>query len=277
MDLDILDPSSIHSEQPFGLGSLNEQGSLLENEFFLPGQNDPSYFIKDFNNRQEKKDQIHMSKGTTTLGFMYQGGVLIAVDSRATMGPYISSGTVKKVIEINQYLLGTMAGGAADCAFWERELGRQCRVYELKNKERISVAAASKILGNILYYYRGYGLSVGTMIAGWDKSGPNLFYVDNDGTRLQGNKFSVGSGSLYAYSILDSGYRWDLTDEEAYELGRRAIFHATHRDAASGGVINVYHIRQDGWHKISSQDNNELFWNQPGYQPVGSGAGEFYI
>lgn len=32
---------------------------------------------------------------------------------------------MKKVIEINPYLLGTMAGGAADCQFWERNLGRQ--------------------------------------------------------------------------------------------------------------------------------------------------------
>jgi hypothetical protein len=27
--------------------------------------------------------------GTTTLGFIFQGGVIIAVDSRATMGSYI--------------------------------------------------------------------------------------------------------------------------------------------------------------------------------------------
>lgn len=42
-----------------------------------------------------------------------------------------------------------MAGGAADCSYWERELGRQCRLWELENKERISVAAASKLLANI--------------------------------------------------------------------------------------------------------------------------------
>jgi len=82
---------------------------------------------------------------------------------------------VKKVIEINPYLLGTMAGGAADCSFWERELGRQCALYELKNKERISVAAASKILSNTVYYYKGMGLSMGTMITGWDKTVRKLF------------------------------------------------------------------------------------------------------
>merc|ERR1719217_1055707 len=107
--------------------------------------------------------------GTTTLGFIFQGGVLIAVDSRASMGSYIGSQSVKKVIEINEYLLGTMAGGAADCSFWERNLARQCRMFELRHGERISVASAAKLLANTMWYYRGYGLSMGTMIAGYDK------------------------------------------------------------------------------------------------------------
>mgnify|MGYP000586453454 CR=1 FL=1 len=65
-----------------------------------------------------------------------------------------------KIIEINPYLLGTMAGGAADCQYWERNLGVQCRLYELRNKERISVAAASKLLLNTIARYKGYGLSM---------------------------------------------------------------------------------------------------------------------
>ena len=39
----------------------------------------------------------------------------------------LASQTVKKVIEINPYLLGTMAGGAADCSYWERVLAKHCR------------------------------------------------------------------------------------------------------------------------------------------------------
>ncbi|CBI29016.3 unnamed protein product, partial [Vitis vinifera] len=35
-------------------------------------------------------------------------------DSRASMGGYISSQSVKKIIEINSYMLGTMAGRAAE-------------------------------------------------------------------------------------------------------------------------------------------------------------------
>lgn len=67
--------------------------------------------------------------------------------------------------------------------------------------------------------------------------GPALYYVDSEGSRTKGNVFSVGSGSVYAYGVLDAGYRPDLTDEEAYELARRSIYHATFRDSYSGGLI----------------------------------------
>lgn len=207
-----------------------------------------------------KPVNMHFAHGTTTLGFKYKNGVILAVDSRATGGMFIYSGTVKKIIEINQFLLGTMAGGAADCIYWERVLSKQCRLYELRNRERISVAAASKLLSNIAYNYKGMGLSMGVMIAGFDKRGPGLYYVDSDGSRSDGEVFSVGSGSIYAYGVLDKGYKYDLEDEEAYDLGRRAIYHATFRDAASGGIVQVYHMTKDGFKVISRDDCKDLHY-----------------
>ncbi len=56
---------------------------------------------------------IKLAHGTTTLAFRFQGGIIVCTDSRATAGNWIASQTVKKVIEINNCLLGTMAGGAA--------------------------------------------------------------------------------------------------------------------------------------------------------------------
>ncbi|XP_076628363.1 proteasome beta5 subunit [Colletes latitarsis] len=204
--------------------------------------------------------KIKFDHGTTTLGFQYKGGIILAVDSRSTAGEFIGSSTMKKIVEINDYLLGTLAGGAADCLYWDRVLAKECRMYELRNRERISIAAASKLLSNMVYQYKGMGLSMGVMLAGWDKRGPGLYYVDSQGTRTPGKVFSVGSGSVYAFGTLDSGYKWDLSDEEAYELGRRSIYHATHRDAYSGGIIRVYHMKSTGWVHISDEDCKDLYY-----------------
>lgn len=44
------------------------------------------------------------------------------------------------------------------------------------------------------------------------------------------------------------------------ELGRRSIYHATHRDAYSGGIIRVYHIKPTGWVNISNEDCMDLHY-----------------
>ena len=190
---------------------------------------------------------MDFNKGTTTLAFKFQGGVLIAVDSRASMGSFNNSELVRKVIEINDQMLGTMAGGAADCQFWEAKVGNYCREYELKFGEKLSTAAASKYLANICYQYRskkinfankkGSGLSMGCMFAGNDSTGQHLYYIDNEGNRIKGDLFSVGSGSTFAYGILDTHYRFDLTIDEAVQLGKHAIAMAVHLDAGSGGLV----------------------------------------
>ncbi|XP_036861104.1 proteasome subunit beta type-8 isoform X1 [Manis javanica] len=234
--------------------------SMRSPELALPRGMQPTEFLKSLGGNGEKNGKIEMAHGTTTLAFKFQHGVIVAVDSRATSRNYISTIRMNKVIEINPYLLGTMSGCAADCQYWERLLAKECRLYYLRNGERISVSAASKLLSNMMCQYRSLGLSMGSMICGWDKKGPGLYYVDDYGTRLSGNMFSTGSGNTFAYGVMDSSYRPNLSCEEAYDLGRRAIVHATHRDNYSGGVVNMYHMKQDGWVKVESTDVSDLMY-----------------
>jgi len=78
----------------------------------LPSQ--PSAFLRATTDDHANPNcPIKLAHGTTTLAFRFQGGIIVATDSRATAGNWIASQTVKKVIEINSTLLGTMAGGAA--------------------------------------------------------------------------------------------------------------------------------------------------------------------
>ena len=71
-----------------------------------------------------------------------------------------------------------------------------------------------------------------------------------------------------------------MSVEEAQQLGRRAIYHATFRDSFSGGVVNckmanilykyvillslslfvVYHIKEDGWVKVSQTNVADLHY-----------------
>ena len=203
---------------------------------------------------------IEFAHGTTTLSFSFQGGIVAAVDSRATLGSFVGSKTTQKVLPINSHVLGTMAGGAADCMYWIRKMRCEAALYKLTEGRRMPVAQCARMLSNCLYANRGLGLSIGTMIMGFDDTSitPKIFYVDDTGVHLEGDMFAVGSGSTLALGILDSERRFDMSEEEAVALGIKAIRHATFRDAYSGGFINVYLISRDGWKRVFCEDLDRL-------------------
>lgn len=215
---------------------------------------------------------IQFAHGTTTLAFIYQGGIIIAVDSRASLGTFIGSKTTQKVLPIQTHLLGTMAGGAADCMIWIRKIRSESMYYEMMHPQQrhMSVTAASQILANALYQHRSWNLSIGTMMIGYDDNDttgsvpvPKIYYMDNTGMRIRGDCFAVGSGSVLALGILDNNERnrYTMTRDEAIALGIKAIRHATARDAYSGGYINVFHMdAKNGYEHVFAQDldANEL-------------------
>ncbi|XP_017107083.2 proteasome subunit beta type-5 [Drosophila bipectinata] len=204
------------------------------------------------------KVDMDFHHGTTTLAFIYQGGIVMCVDSRATAGGYIGSHGMKKVVPISDYMLSTIAGGAADCTYWDRVLTREVRLYELRHKQRMSVRSAARFLGNIGYQYRGMGLSMNIILAGWTDDGPSLAYVDSNGLSVVGKLFAAGSGSKCALGLLDSEHRYEMSDEEAYDLAFRAIYHSSSRDSYTGGVVNCYHLNKKKWKLVASKDSEEL-------------------
>uniref|UniRef100_A0A3B5LK13 Proteasome subunit beta n=1 Tax=Xiphophorus couchianus TaxID=32473 RepID=A0A3B5LK13_9TELE len=186
-----------------------------------------------------------MAHGTTTLAFMFQGGVLAAADTRSSCSGLVACPASQKILPIHSHLVGTTSGTSADCALWKRILSRELRLYQLRYGRRLSTRGAAKLLSHMLHPFKGTELCVAATLCGWD--GGDLFYVCSDGTRLEGSLFSVGSGSPYAYSILDQGVWWGLTVEEATSIAREAVYRATHRDAYSGNFVDVYHVTSKGW------------------------------
>ncbi|XP_034768864.2 proteasome subunit beta type-11b [Acipenser ruthenus] len=197
---------------------------------------------------------FELAHGTTTLSFKFQGGVIAAADTRSSCAGYVECPTAEKVIPIHSHLVGTTSGTSADCMLWKRILSRECRLYQLRNKVPLTVKGTAKLLSAALSPFKGTELCVAATLCGWDRTGPSLHYVYSDGTRLEGQLFSVGSGSPYAYSVLDREYRFDMSVQEAYALARNAVYHATHRDAYSGGCVDLYHVTECGWRKIG-RDN----------------------
>ncbi|KAL1249571.1 hypothetical protein QQF64_020576 [Cirrhinus molitorella] len=92
--------------------------------------------------------------------------------------------------------------------------------------------------------------------------GPRVIYVCSDGLRLKGELFSVGSGSPYAYSILDSSVYWGMSVQEATAVAREAVFRATYRDAYSGNNVDLYHVTAKGWRRRERENLKEEYYRE---------------
>lgn len=116
--------------------------------------------------------------GTTTLAFVFGDSIIVAVDSMASVGSYVGSRTVRKVFPMSSHIVATMAGGAADCAFWIRKIACEAKILEFEYGSTPEVGMYAKLLSQTLREYRGMDISVGTMVAGWHKNtGPSCKYM----------------------------------------------------------------------------------------------------
>ncbi len=104
-----------------------------------------------------KELQLH---GTTTLAFKYRNSVIVCVDSKASLGNYVGSRTVKKVIPISSKMIATMAGGAADCSYHIRQIAFATKAWSFEYGSEIPVAGVAKALASSLRKYRGGGKAI---------------------------------------------------------------------------------------------------------------------
>ncbi len=183
-------------------------------------------------------------KGTTTVGIVYDKGVILAAEKRATMGTFIASKDVEKILAVGDRIAITTAGGVGDAQSLARLLRAELEMYKYSSGESLSVQGSATLLANVLQGSKYFPYIVQIIIGGYDTA-PRLFDVDLFGGLLEEKYTSTGSGSIVAYGVLDDGFREGLKEEEAAALATRAIRAAIKRDSASGEGIDVVAITRD--------------------------------
>ena len=200
----------------------------------------------------ESKDLI--KSGTTTLGMVCKDGVVIATETRATMGTLIAHKTTKKLYKIDDHLALATAGLVGDLQVLARYLNAEANLYRLKRDIRMPVESAATLMSNILNQRKFYPYFVQLILGGYDDTGGHVYSLDAAGGAIPDKYNSAGSGSPYVYGVLEDTYRDDLTVSEGVDIAIRAITAATSRDSASGGKINVAVINKDGFKEFTEEE-----------------------
>jgi len=200
----------------------------------------------------EEKDVT--KTGTTTLGMVCKDGVVIATETRATMGTLIAHKTTKKLYKIDEHLALATAGLVGDLQVLARYLNAEANLYRLKRNIKMPVKSAATLMSNILNQRKFFPYYVQLILGGYDDAGGHVYSLDAAGGAIPDKYNSAGSGSPYVFGVLEDNYRDDLTTNEGIDIAIRAITAATNRDSASGGKIDIAVITKDGFKEISEEE-----------------------
>ena len=203
-------------------------------------------------------NQNENMKGTTTIGFVCTDGVVLATETRATMGSLIANKAVNKLYQLDDKIGATIAGTVSHAQSLMDLLKAEISLYKLKNDKDMSMEPLAVLTSNIL---KSGPYMVQTIIAGVDKTGPKLYSLDPSGSYIEDTCTSTGSGSPFAFGVLEDRYNENLTVDEGRFVAIRAITAAMERDVYSGNGYRLATITEDGM-KVYTKEEIEALKEQ---------------
>ena len=197
-------------------------------------------------------------KGTTTIGVVCRDGVILASDTRVTMGYYVAHKHGKKVYRIDDHLAMTIAGTVADAQRVVDILIANAQLYKINSGRPIPVSSAARFIANLMFSARYVPLQTEALIGGVDESGPHIFRLDPFGTLTEEKCVSTGSGSPVAYGILEDKYKEEQSIVEILPVVIKAVGAAMKRNVGTGDSFNVSVIDNKGYRELTEKEKKRI-------------------
>jgi 20S proteasome subunit beta 2 len=114
--------------------------------------------------------------GTTIVGVVYDKGVILGADTRATEGTIVADKDCMKIhyLAPNIYCCG--AGTAADTEFVTNMVASELELHRLNTKRESRISQVEARLTTHLFKYQGH-IGAALIVGGVDVNGPALVYI----------------------------------------------------------------------------------------------------
>eukprot|EP01049_Picozoa_sp_SAG25_P007036 SAG25_NODE_556_length_6947_cov_7.702242_4_plen_226_part_00 len=203
---------------------------------------------------------------------VYKDGVVLGADTRATNDTVVADKNCEKIHYIAKNIYCCGAGTAADTENVTGMVASQLELHRLATNRQPRVATSLTMLKQHLFKYQGH-VSAALVLGGVDSTGPSLYTVYPHGSTDKLPFVTMGSGSLAAMSMFESGYKDEMEEEEAVALVVSAIEAGIFNDLGSGSNVDVCIIKKDevDYRRNFVKPNERAYRRKRGYQyPKGS-------
>ncbi|KAM6550081.1 hypothetical protein CsatB_021757 [Cannabis sativa] len=176
--------------------------------------------------------------GTTIVGLVFQDGVILGADTRATEGPIVCDKNCEKIHYMAPEIYCCGAGIAADTEAVTDLVSSQLVLHAYNTGRKSRVITALNLLMKHLTEYKG-SISATLILGGVDVTGPHLHTIDPHGAMNTLPFDAKGSGSLAAISVFETKYKEGLTRDEGVKMVSEAICSGIFNDLGSGSNVDI--------------------------------------
>lgn len=183
--------------------------------------------------------------GTTIIAMKFEGGVIMAADSRTSAGSYVVNRVSNKLYKLAPKIYCCRSGSAADTQAVAEYVSNKVNELSYTEEREPLVRDAANLTRAVIY--NNPFLCASVIVAGYDEKEKASIYTVNLGGSLLSKEWAMGgSGSIFLYGFCDATYRSDMTFEEKFALAKQLVQLAIRRDNSSGGCIRMAVIRKEG-------------------------------
>ena len=227
--------------------TLHDSSGRLPQAFLTPGSSSFVDFLAGYapdllpGRRPLPAGELTAPHGTTIVSLVFDGGVVMAGDRRATMGSMIASRHIEKVFPADEFSAVGIAGTAGLAIELVRLFQLELEHYEKIEGSLLSLDGKANRLATMIRGNLGLalqGLAVVPLFAGYDldRAVGRIFSYDVTGGRYEEHEHhAVGSGSVFARGSLKKRWRPGLDASTAVRVAVEALVDAADDASATGG------------------------------------------
>ncbi|HDJ51197.1 MAG TPA: archaeal proteasome endopeptidase complex subunit alpha [Thermoprotei archaeon] len=168
-----------------------------------------------------------VERGSTSIAVKFSDGVILLGD-RIIPSPLVERDSVEKVFIIDDHVAAVVSGWIAD----GRALVERARLIAQHNRwrygEPIDIDVLVREICDHIQAFTQYGgarpYGVSLLIGGVDSSGPHLYETDPSGNYIGFKASALGIGRNSAFSVLESEYRDNISEDEALRIAVKALY-----------------------------------------------------
>lgn len=176
--------------------------------------------------------------GTTIAGLVYQGGVILGADTRATDDMVVADKNCMKIHQIAPTIYCCGAGVAADAEVTTLIMASNVELHSLNTGRPPLVAMVTRQLKQMLFRYQGH-VGASLIVGGVDVTGAHLYSVYPHGSYDKLPFVTAGSGAAAAAAVFEDRFKPNMELDKAKTLVRDAICAGIFCDLGSGSNVDL--------------------------------------